>query len=247
MVAASWYNYIPGLPFVVPDYSKFLTLFDTTLAPSLIPLRRGATRRGHRLLGITREEAGKTMDRLEAVLLDEQSGSGVRWDSLLINVKNRYKDRLDTLNRTLAVISDPIPASVNTTRVFQRIVEQLGVMLESHISLVKPPSPSAINDATYSWAYPVFKRCSTVLTLGLPSTHMTREERVLQEAVQGTVSEICRVLVKSWVATSVILVDESAASLQTIKTDVRDLVDWLGWPEWMRCNPACDDDVCFPF
>ncbi|KAJ7620745.1 hypothetical protein DFH06DRAFT_1305975 [Mycena polygramma] len=137
-------------------------------------------------------------------------------------------------------------------------------MLTPYILYTARPSPSSdtIDDA---WAHPVWHGCATKHTAYIHRSaalqaRLTRSERVLLPSFDETNCEICRVLVRMWVAgvyggvDPLIQVEESRRptthSLPRIvegwHADTVALMEWLDWSIWVKCRPACGpEEMCY--
>ncbi|KAF9071999.1 hypothetical protein BDP27DRAFT_447765 [Rhodocollybia butyracea] len=93
---------------------------------------------------------------------------------------------------------------------------------------------------------------------------MTASEKLLLGAVQDTMKEICRVLVKMWgtgVEAGLDLrywvrqtagtvagenQDPFGALVENWRRELEGLMEWLDWHMWVKCSPACsDDELCY--
>ena len=82
---------------------------------------------------------------------------------------------------------------------------------------------------------------------------MTSSEKLLLGSVQDTTSEICRVLVNMWATGVEAGLDEKYWVRRTSdgfgvlgqqwREQLEQLVEWLDWHMWVRCRPACGDEV----
>ena len=87
---------------------------------------------------------------------------------------------------------------------------------------------------------------------------MTASERLLLRALDDTNREICRVVVKMWVAgvhagldtfiplnaTSEHPPQHPRIIVQGWRADTTALMSWLDWAVWVKCHPACGVEVC---
>ncbi|KAF7365933.1 hypothetical protein MVEN_00468600 [Mycena venus] len=143
------------------------------------------------------------------------------------------------------------------------IQRQLRIMLTPYILYTARPSSSDIigDDA---WALPVWKGCATKHTAHIHASmalqsHMTPSERVLLRAVDETNREICRVVVRMWVAGVHAGLDalippnehktivDPLAIVQGWRADIEALMKWLDWSVWVKCRPACGVEVLSSF
>ncbi|KAF5340185.1 hypothetical protein D9758_014985 [Tetrapyrgos nigripes] len=241
----------------------------------------------HQVRRVSKEDARRVRERVEEVLLRQkemkaQGASGIDWQLLIQMLIKRYASRLETLEYLLAVGVRGLPeagegeggigiARMDSERV-QTVFDQLEVALSPFIlaDAVPAPSPAVVTEKSKSgstassldWASSVYKLCATTHTLYLHSPHilrkMTKSERTLLKAVEGSNKEICRVLVTFWaegVENGLGLENmyhikkgtntQMGSLRQRWEKDLKVLMDWLDWSVWQRCRPACGPEACF--
>jgi len=199
----------------------------------------------HRLEGISAADAARVHAELRSVLTREQgSGSSVDWASIARVVVERYADRLEYLRFLL---------SPNATATFTDAAEQafavrahLLVMLGPYISTVDVPKhqqlPASAASANVSWLAPVVHRCATTLTSHIPLDMLTPQEVRIHAAVENTVREICRRLTLLWAQFFDVEEADEAKAGEVIEVGhghIDELMSWLDWSLWVRCEPAC--------
>ncbi|KAJ8581241.1 hypothetical protein M405DRAFT_633051, partial [Rhizopogon salebrosus TDB-379] len=200
MHAGSWHNHYPGDSWIVLDITGLISLYDTELAPSLIPVRADLERWDHRVLGISSEDISRVMRRLtEVVSRPSPMGSGIDWETLINVIVDRYADRLELMQYLLNYTSSDSQEFLQRAKLAQA---QLRVMLTPyllHSTVVPNANTSGVNAS--QWAYPVFRQCATTHTSELTAHlhSMTPSEHLLLKAVKGTTREICRVTTNMWV------------------------------------------------
>lgn len=253
MHAGSWHNRYPGDTRINLDLTGIVSLYDTTLAPSLVGLRAGQERCDHRLQGISPADIEAVRTSVSRVLERSQSDqSDINWKTLFRVIVDRYSDRLDLmdhlLNSTLGnhALMDQA----------KKVHVQLRVMLTPYIFHDTIP-PNSSFDTPHFWATPVFKACGTTHTSSIASyaSSLNPSERFLLQAVQETTREICRITTKMWAAGVLAGLDpylprdstsdvvEIARLLDTWRRELRGLMIWLDWSVWVRCRPACEPEV----
>ncbi|KAI6098035.1 hypothetical protein EDD16DRAFT_227049 [Pisolithus croceorrhizus] len=264
MYAGSRHNRYPGETRVRLDLSGLVSFYDTELVPSLVSARFGVERWDHRLLNISMEDAVRVKGRLEEALSRPAGGSsGVDWQALIRVVVDRYSERLQVvqylLNSTETNAYDPDSAldyAIKTQ-------VQLRHMLMPYIGVnVTPRSIGAntnqIAADVLDWARPVYKLCATTLTDRIRDCTMTSSEKLLLNAVQGTMREICRVVTKMWGLGVSVGVDQFMGTdrepdVKTIqntmkiwRNDIDELMAWLDWNVWVKCRPECGpEEICY--
>ncbi|KAF8309479.1 hypothetical protein DL93DRAFT_1753976 [Clavulina sp. PMI_390] len=261
-MAAKWHDFAPGETRARPVLSKFVTFYDPAVK-SLKAGRKGKMRDQHRLIGIEAEEAKMMMEQLEHVVKDgagwdERSGvSEVDWESILRVVVERYGERLEFLNNTLAVDSD------STIKPFARLRkarQQVLTTLLPYFTLSDAPpsnlanlSSSAALEGKRAWLAPVIQRCAATHTRSLPTHLFTKQETLLYNGVQTVMREICRRMGRMFYTTYDIETigsteDGYSAIAESMRVEINELTDWLDWVQvWLKCRPACSsDEYCIP-
>lgn len=256
MHSGSWHNRYPGDTRINLDLAGIVSLYDTTIAPSLVSSRAGQERCDHRVQGISSVDMEVMRRSVSRALERDQSDfSGIDWKTLFRVIVERYSDRLDLMDYLLNHTSE------NDTLVDQasKVHIQLRVMLTPYILHTCVP-PSAPYDSAHSWATPVFKACGTAHTSSIASyiSSLNPSERLLLNAVQETTREICRITTKMWAAGVLAGLDpylphdstpgtaEIARLIDTWRRELSDLMAWLDWSVWVRCRPACGpEEMCY--
>ena len=238
-VAGSWHYRAPGETRVHLDHTGLVTFYDPTLS-SLVEGRQGKDRVHYRLKGISPADTERVHAELRSVLARKQgTGSGVDWGSIARVVTDRYAGRLEYLRYLL---------SPNATSVFEdtagqaaAVRAQLLLMLVPYITTedVPPQLPASTNA---SWAAPLVRRCATTLTSHIPLGMLTPQEVRIHAAVEGTLREICRRLTLAWLEFFDVEGESEAKAAEAIEVGSRhinELMSWLDWSLWLRCEPAC--------
>ncbi|KAG6329374.1 hypothetical protein ID866_9714 [Astraeus odoratus] len=263
MNAGSWHNHYPGETRIQLDLTRLVSFYDTTLAPSLVPLRFAKERWDHRLLNISKEDIARVNARLDEVLTtpSDYPTSGIDWLALIRVIVDRYAQRLELTQHLLNSTESADPTSLlqyaNKTQL------QLRIMLTPYIlSGVMPSSPDTKGNGVdvLDWAVPVFKLCATAHTDMLLDDHpMTNSEELLFTAIQETTRQICRITTRMWAAGVLAGLDEflNPSALEPEAEEIRDLtktwrrdldwlMQWLDWNVWVKCRPACGpEEMCY--
>ncbi|KAH9056824.1 hypothetical protein EDB87DRAFT_1812587 [Lactarius vividus] len=236
--AGSWHDRAPGETRVRLDYSGLVTFYDPSLS-SLVESRHGKDRLHLRLDGISVSDSERVRAELQTVLTREPGGeSGIDWGSIARIVTNRYAGRLRYLRFLLSPNTTTLADSLERAAVAR---EQLLVMLAAYITTADVPKRLPAS-ADLSWAAPVAQRCTTAQTSHIPVGMLTRQEARIHAAVENTLHEICRRLVLLWVEFfDVEAADEAGATdvLEMAHGHISELMTWLDWSEWVRCEPGC--------
>lgn len=247
--AGMWHNAFPGETRINLDLTRLVSFYDTDLFPSLTDARCGQERWEHRLEGLVALDLKSFQTRIREVFRQDELGSGVDWRTLIHVVVDRYAERLEILQYLLNTAS--------ATEHAKRVQRQLRAMLVPYILHTSAPTPGSTN---YSWALPVYEHCATTHTRYISSTpsilaKMTKSEPLIFRSVQEVSKEICRVVVGMWAEGVELGLDIiPPASISTTITSVmdrwqkrtQDLMAWLDWSVWVKCNPACGhEEVCY--
>jgi hypothetical protein len=167
------------------------------------------------------------------------TGSGVDWGSIARVVTERYADRLEYLRFLLS----PNATSIFGNEVGQAaaVRSQLLLMFLPYISTEDMP-PQLPASADTSWVAPVVRRCATTQTSRIPLGMLTPQEVRIHAAVEGTLGEICRRLTLAWLEFFDVEGESLAKATEAIEVGRRhigELMSWLDWSLWVRCEPGC--------
>jgi hypothetical protein len=200
----------------------------------------------HRLEKISAADAARVQSELRSVITRKHgSGSSVDWKSIARVVVERYADRLEYLRFLL---------SSNATATFTDAAEQafavraqLLVMLGPYITTADVPQQQRQQQqlsapANVSWLAPVVRRCATTLTSRIPLGMLTPQEVRIHAAVENTLREICRRLALLWADFFDVEGADEAKAAEVIEVGhghIDELMSWLDWSLWVRCEPAC--------
>ena len=245
-VDGGWHDRAPGETRVRLDYAGLVTFYDPTLS-SLVEARREKDRIYYRLEGISSTDAERVLSELRSVITRKRgSESGVDWGSIVRVVTERYADRLEYLRFLLSsnvVFRDAAEQAAAVRR-------QLLIMLVPYITTEDVPQRLPAS-ADASWAAPVVHRCSTTQTSGIPMGMLTPQEVRIHAGVEGTLREICRRLMLVWLEFFDVEAQREAKAVEAIEVGHRhvdELMGWLDWSIWLRCEPACGlgvrDSIC---
>jgi hypothetical protein len=240
-VTGGWHDLAPGETRPQLDYTGLVTFYDPALS-SLVDARRGKDRMHHRLEQISAADAARVHDELRSVLTRKRgSGNSVDWGSIARVVVERYADRLEYLRFLLSSNVSFTDAAEQAFTVRARLL----VMLGPYITTADVPQQQEqrlSSSANVSWLAPVVRRCATTLTSRIPLGMLTPQEVRIHAAVENTLREICRRLAFLWADFFDVEAADEAKAAEVIEVGHRhidELMRWLDWSLWVRCEPAC--------
>ncbi|VDB86990.1 unnamed protein product [Peniophora sp. CBMAI 1063] len=244
-VAANGHAHAPGETRVHILYDKIITFYDPAVT-SLLELRRGKPREGHRVKGISKADADAKLRELDGVLSDwDRKGSGTDWKSLTHVVFERYAQRLETLAYTLDNATYPDVLTRAT-----RARAQVLAMLAPHFAITNTP-PLDADTADNAWLAPVVQRCASTHTAGVPTDLLTPQESLILNSIEEVMGEICRrlgrMLHAAFDVESTAWEEERVENVVGIlREEVAALMEWLDWTSaWVKCRPGCSaEEMC---
>ncbi|KAG2093518.1 uncharacterized protein F5147DRAFT_779321 [Suillus discolor] len=258
MHSGSWHNRYPGDSRIVLDLTGLVSLYDTALAPSLVPVREGLERWDHRVLGISSNDISKVMEKLtEVISRPHPTNSGLDWKTLIHVIVDRYANRLELMQYLLNFTSSDPQEVLERAKLTQI---QLRVILMPYLldSTVVPSAGTSGVDAL-QWASPIFRLCATTHTSVIINQilFMTPSEHLLLKAVEDTTREVCRVTTRMWAVGVMNGLDtlfpielngehDVLQIMNDRRQDIEKLMSWLDWSIWIKCRPACGpEEICY--
>ncbi|KAJ7074538.1 hypothetical protein C8F01DRAFT_1242771 [Mycena amicta] len=238
--SSEWHDHFPGELRIHLDLTHAVSMYDVDLAPSLVGRRFVANdRREHRVLGIDQADIDRVRDRVSQIPMTSASKSGIDWMALFKVIRDQHAKRLQVLQGTLhEATSDSEDSAQRAFRIVLSILAPY--LLHSAVPLLSS------QDTT--WAAPVYQLCATTHTSFAASIKslLTPSERLLLNAAQETMREICRTLVGLWAdGVQVLPRTFSKTMVHEWQAEVDRLVAWLDWDVWLTCQPACaSDETC---
>ena len=235
-----WHSRSPGETRVKIDYSRVISFFDPALS-SLVEARVGKSKEEFRLNEISEADSKHIMDQLADVFTRDGQGSGIDWGSITQVIVDRYGGRLELLQH---ILENP-ESKRNVTEQIAGARSQVLIMLTPYM-LTSAIPPNLTGPVGRSWIDPVVKHCASTHTAWTPETLLTPQEKVVKRAVEEVLSQICGVLGDIWVDafdSGEAGVEELERFLEKWQSDIIELMDWLDWSMWLRCDPACGPEV----
>lgn len=257
MRAGMWHNHWPGEARIQLDYSGVVSAYDEVYT-SLVESQRGVPRSRHRLREMSTRDKEHLKSEVRSVLLRKQSRATVNWSALFQGFINRYGDRLEDLRRILRHSGRSPPETAALAR------EKVLIMLTPHMVLPRaqphsphgssvPPSQVASNQAHLTqsrpddnWIKRIYRSCSGSPTVAvLRSDKLTKQERLLAKSINTIQNEICYTLTNIWL-TAFDFPDSPflpQVLITSWKVQVEELMAWLDWSVWVKCDPPCNPGV----
>jgi len=234
------HNRPPGETRIKIDYSRVVSFFDPSLS-SLVEARAGKSREEFRLDEISKADSRYIRDQLTDIFTRDGQGSGIDWGSITHVIVDRYGKRLELLQQ---ILQNPESKRNVTERVAESRSQVLVMLTPYMLTSAIPPDPTGPVDP--SWIDPVVKHCASTHTAWPPETLLTSQEKLIKGAIEEVLSRICSVLGAIWVDAF----DSEKAGVQDLErflrkwqSDITELIDWLDWSIWFKCNPACGPEV----
>ena len=238
--AGMWHSRPPGETRIKIDYSRVVSSFDPALS-SLVDARAGKSRGKFRLEEISKADTKYILDQLTDIFTRDGQGSGIDWGSITQAIIDRYAGRLELLRH---IFQNP-ESKRSVTEKAAEARSQVLIMLSPYM-LTSAIPPNSAGPVDPSWIDPVVKLCASTHTAWGPDGFLTPQEKVIKGAVEEVLSRICGVLGGIWVEAfgSVdVSVEELERLLGKWQSYITELMDWLDWPIWLKCNPGCEPEV----
>jgi hypothetical protein len=249
--AGMWHNGSPGEIRILLDYSGIVSAYDETYT-SLAKSRRGTSRSKHRLGDISPGDWERLKGEVHGVLTRERSPTRVNWRSLFQTVLDRYAERLEELRHVL------LQADLNPVEVVAVARQKVLIMLTPYMVLPRAKSvkqsPHQIilghsnpqSEPDNDWFERVYGACASYATAGiLRRADLTVQEQRLANSLDHVQGVICSSLTNIW-ASAFDSADKPVFARRMIvewAAEVAELMEWLDWHVWVRCNPPCAPGV----
>ncbi|KAI1127110.1 hypothetical protein F5Y10DRAFT_293108 [Nemania abortiva] len=200
-------------------------------------------RRGHRLVGISHDDAKAVKSQLRENIARRKC-SGVEWGAMAQNIISQHKTRLLDMSKTL---DSRQPALSVITRVHELSHAILYAYIEYPFAAER--NPNDVEALTVS-------RCSTVYTSRVKPSALSKSELLLYRSINAVLSRLCsaewNLLKWSEKYTTQLLgehedIDPSQIMQQIDEKRqlVSSLLGWIGWDNWDQCEVRClADQLC---
>lgn len=220
--------------------------------------------REHRLLKISKEDIQTWVAEVESVVRrwnddsreHRTEGSGLDWSAIAQAAVDRNADRLAELRYLLQSYTQPSELNGGITADQVNATEAISRVRFVAFSLVMPyidaPAALSSNATQYSRQTATAKaleKCTHAFTRYIP-TELSVQETRLRDAVEGVLGRVCSFSLDV-LTTSLEILEEGAppnvkaATLGSWLKRTEDLMSWLAWPAWRRCERQCEWDVSF--
>ncbi|EPQ57305.1 hypothetical protein GLOTRDRAFT_137659 [Gloeophyllum trabeum ATCC 11539] len=222
--------------------SGLVTFYDPQFT-SLIPTRTGSSMVQHRVwANVSEEDVNKAVDQLEEVLRrdDLWTRRGIDWNLKAWDVMENWGDRLAQMREVLRDDENR-----NDSAKVEEVRLLAYTLLDPYLDTGNMPRYFNESDPD-CWLPPTMSRCTSGQTITIPLHLLTSQERLLKASIETVLHNLCQmagqILVSSMQAGSIEKNKELAAAWGQ---EVSELMDWLDWPMWVRCDEVCGwDSVC---
>ncbi|KII87870.1 hypothetical protein PLICRDRAFT_42393 [Plicaturopsis crispa FD-325 SS-3] len=241
--AASWHHTVPEAR-VIPHPEHLVSFYSpayTSLAAS-----NALPRRKHRLLDLSQEDIVAWRTELEQALDDWNAGrsSGVDWSAIAQAVVDRYGDRLAEMRH---VLEEGAPPGANATALVSRVRLVAFALVMPYVD-----APTVLVDAarTAESLAKANHKCTHAFTGHFGGLQLTLQEQGLKYAVEGVLDRLCGfatgVLGNALDILSAGDAVDASTAISHWRSDLEELIAWLGWAMWERCDPSCAwDEQCY--
>ncbi|KAG8997404.1 hypothetical protein FRB94_007681 [Tulasnella sp. JGI-2019a] len=237
--AGNWHNAAPGVSGVNLDYNSAISLFDPKYSSLVAARRKISQREMYRAGNISRVDMRTVFADLEEVLKRDPGavGSGIKWADVMRSVKERHSQRLEHFALTLR--PNLTTAAYNITAVVVQIRYQILTILSPFLTKSSVPSASSCRE---EWLVVPMHYCANTFTGHIQEEYLTPQERLIKRGIEVVMREICRTMGVLWLDAFESEGASKAEQQMLVKrwgAEIERLMNWLGWAEWIRCEPAC--------
>ncbi|KAG8692763.1 hypothetical protein FRC09_010971 [Ceratobasidium sp. 395] len=248
--AGMWHNHSPGESRILLDYTGIVSAYDESYA-SLVKSRHRMTRSKHRLGDISASDWACLKTEVHEVLARKRIPSGVNWRALIQALIDRYAERLDELRYLLGRtnINAPELAAAIRHKIFIMLAPYMVLPQQKVTPTVRNLSQQPIPKTTDSrpepdedWLDRIYLACASFATAGIRhKSDLTVQEKRLATSIDRVQAAICSSLTHIW-TTAFGSEDRAVFAGQMVdawKAEVGNLMEWLDWPMWVKCDPPC--------
>ncbi|KAA8893836.1 hypothetical protein FN846DRAFT_977158 [Sphaerosporella brunnea] len=221
--SATWHYSLSPESRVIPDTCRFFTYYSPDFAsfPHDLTTRKDFS---HRLVNVTKEDAAAFKAQIgESLVATDMPCSGLDWQRVTQDIMERYGGRIKELEIVL---------SSNTTNATTK-AEKAGILAFGGIM-------PFVSDSKRDGAQ---ERCSTAYTAFIPEGSLSPQEVLLRHTVEQVVGRICQLFISVYFEQ--LEHPPSEYGVLGWKRNTVELVEWLDWDMWRRCERQCAwDEVC---
>jgi hypothetical protein len=221
--SATWHYSLSPESRVIPDLCRFFTYYSPDFAsfPHNLTSRKDFS---HRLVNVTKEDAVAFKEQIgQSLLTADTACSGLDWRRVTQDIMERYGGRIKELEIVL---------SSNTTNATEK-AEKAGMLAFGGIM---PFVTDSKRDGAQA-------RCSTAYTAFIPEGVLSPQEFLLRDTVESVLGKICQLFIGVYFEQ--LEHPPSEYGVLGWKQDTEELVRWLDWDMWRRCDRQCGwDEVC---
>ncbi|KAJ7702350.1 hypothetical protein B0H17DRAFT_142379 [Mycena rosella] len=259
--AASHRSFSPQ-PHLTLLYWGMVTYYHPRLT-SLLADRIGRPMHSHSLVNISSQDARSVVDEVDEVLARVEAGdrgSDMDWGTTARDIVEYWGDRISHMHAYLLNASDP---SANATAALPAIRTLAYTLLNPYMQPGLTPNasgwdlffgvPSALVPDAFAFdtTTTALERCTyqaTGFLSQLHTTRMTPQEILLQTSMESVLGRLCNDFGVIFAQSSDLVGDSGTdprSSIQRWTRKIHDLMQWLDWTVWLRCEDVCPRDyVC---
>ncbi|KAG9127020.1 hypothetical protein FRC07_000996 [Ceratobasidium sp. 392] len=248
--AGMWHNHVPGESRILLDYTGIVSAYDEAYT-SLVKSRQQAPRAKHRLGDISAGDWKRLKAEVHEVLDRKRSSSRVNWRPMFQIVIDRYAERLEELRYILR------RTDMDSVKIAAAARHKVLIMLAPYMVLPRVKTSSPIQGSSQQsviggsnsqsepdddWLDRIHSACARFATAGIfYKSNLTVQEQRLAASLDRVQGAICSSLTHIW-ATAFDSEEKPVFARKMVaawKSEVEDLMEWLDWPMWVRCDPPC--------
>ena len=210
-------------------------------------------RRGHRLLGISKEDIFTVKTWLRKItnahaFPARRRCSGVNWQTLTATITNQHRTRAREI---LAAMKNIVPTIENVRPIIKKVHELSHAILYSYLQY-----PSAANISLADSKNLTISRCSSVYTEYIEQSTLNEFEVLIKESIRIVMRELCNWewdLFEWSERHTTDLLDPRAKpfsdrlalveEFERIAERASSTMQWIGWDDWHDCERKCRPDV----
>lgn len=220
--SATWHYSLSPESRLIPDLCSFFTFYSPSFAsfPNSLTTRKNDT---HRLTGVSKSDAEAFRYLIGQKLLTNQPCSGLDWRRVAQDIMDRYGGRIKEMELTLSS-----NATTNTT---QKIKKAGDLAFSGVMPFVEDSKRGGADD-----------RCIRAYTVLIPESVLSTQELLLRDSVEAVLGKICGVFLDVYFE---YLTRPGEEAVVKWRRQTAELVAWLDWSMWRKCERGCRwDEVC---